>query len=215
MTGGRALIWAAGFIAIALFGGGCTGSARVHVIPLGGKQISASAPLLQQVHPNECYYWIDGRGRLCISMRWQERSLFGKLFEKEFSLSIVVESPPAQESRDYRIDLRTVRLRSREGLSNARAGSLAGSLAIFEFEQGRLRGAFRFTGRRQTYSVLTGWAGDMNVLYLGEFRAVLDPRRGEAILRETEEGALTREAPDKSAGAPDVSASHAKPTASP
>jgi len=171
---------------------GCSGHAVVHTIPLGVKQINTTGPLLLLESLSECYYWINDQNALCVAMRKNQGSIFGRLLERELVLSFVLPGLPAATSRDYRMDQSTARLISRSGLGHQRGGSLNGILTVWNYGKGRLRGRFRFTAKQQSYSVLTGWSGNYQSLYLGDFAAVEDRVRGEKLLARSEEGGLTR-----------------------
>lgn len=171
---------------------GCSGRALVHTVPLGTQKISTEGPLLLRESMDECYFWTDEQDRLIIAMRKKHRSLLGKLLDREFVLSFVLPGVPAGASRDYRMDRSTARLVSRFGIYPQRGGSTGGIVAVWAYGRGTLKGRFRFNAKQQTYTVLTGWSGDFTSLYLGEFTAVRDRRRGERLLAQTEQAGLTR-----------------------
>ncbi len=172
---------------------GCTGHGLIYSVPLGTKRMSAVGPLLTRQTPQECYYWVNEKDELCITLREFRGSLLGKSFEQETVLSLVVPGVPAGTGRDYRMDRRTARMRLRAGFTHLRAGSQNGILSVWDYGRGVLRGRFRFYVRQQSYSVLTGWSGDASVLVVGEFAGVPDRVRGEKLLARTEEGALNRQ----------------------
>ena len=181
--------------ALALSLAGCSGRALVHTIPLGTQKINTEGPLLLRESLHECYYWVNDKRELCIAMRTFHRSLFGKLLEREFVMSLVAPGTPAAESRDYKVDRSTARVFSRFGIYPQRGGSQSGILTVWDFGRGRLKGRFRFNARQQTYSVLTGWSAATVSMYVGEFTAVENRQRGEAILKQTEEAGLGRDQP--------------------
>ena len=111
---------------------GCAGRAIVHMIPLGTKRIDTTAPLLVRVSPDECYFWVNEQEELCIAMRSNTRSIFGKRFEKEFLLSLVAKGLPAGDGREYRMDRRTARMRHDAGYGHTRSASLSGIFAVWD-----------------------------------------------------------------------------------
>jgi len=185
---------------IPLLASGCTGHGRVHIVPLGLKKIDTTGPLVAELKPDECYFWVRNEKELCIAMRQFSGSLLGNPLEREFIMSLVVDGLPAAQSRDYRMDRCAARVRQRAGYSHFRSGSTSGILAVWDYGHDRLRGRFRFMARMQTYSALTGWSGNNTVLLTGEFRAVRDELAGRAILERTEEGAMSRDADVTRAG---------------
>ena len=174
---------------------GCAGHASIHLVPLGGSKISTTAPLVQKITPDECYYWVNEKNELCLAMREVDRSIWGKRFEGEFILSLVLEGLPAGAARDYRVSRRTLRARLRAGYRHTRAASLGGIVGVWDYDGGELKGRFRMSAKHQTYSILTGWGGNAAVLFVGEFTAVLDRPAGEKILARTEERGMERPPP--------------------
>ncbi len=172
-------------------GAGCAGHGSVYLIPLNTKRLRTTEQLVYHVTPRYCYYWIDGN-RLCIAMSDFQWSLLGEMHEREFALSFVLDGLPAGGARTYRANRRTMRLRSRDGLSNTRSASLSGLLTVWDFKKKRLHGRFRLYARRQSYFVLSGWGGTTPALVVGEFTAIENREAGEAILAQTEQGALER-----------------------
>lgn len=171
---------------------GCAGGASLHMIPLSTKKISMTRPLVIQVKPEECYYWVSEKQTLAVAMRLRERSLLGARYEREFVLSLMLDGLPASRSRAYRVGRRAMRARDRAGYSHTRSASLLGLVTVWDYGRPRLRGRFRITTKQQSYSVLTGWTGDRRVLFVGEFAAVLDRAAGEKILEQTEKDGMAR-----------------------
>lgn len=162
---------------------------------MGGKKISATAPLVQRITPDECYYWVNEKNELCLAMRAADWSILGDRFEREFILSLVLEGLPAGRARDYRVFRRTFRARGRAGYRYTRAASLAGIVGVWDYGRRKIQGRFRLSAKHQTYSILTGWGGDKGVLIVGEFTAVPDRGAGEKILAQTEERGMERKGP--------------------
>ncbi|MCH8148748.1 MAG: hypothetical protein IH987_12250 [Planctomycetes bacterium] len=196
VRGGRGLIHAAPFMAgvlVLLALGGCRGHGVVHLVPSGTAKISMRKPLLVEIHPTECYYWVTDENQLCIAMRQIRHSLFGVRGRREFILSMVLEGVPASVGRNYRAGRRTMRAHRHRGLSHSRLASLVGIVSVWDFDQRKLRGRFRLSTKQQTYSVLTGWGSDRRVLVIGDFTAIKDRKAGEALLARTEERGMARD----------------------
>lgn len=166
---------------------GCSGSASVHMIPWNTKRIPTTEPLIVNVSPQQCYYWLSDDGNIRVAMRHYRGSVLGKRFATEMVMSLVLGPPPANVSRDYRVDRTTVRSRIDGGFRHLRAGSLLGIVGVWDYGKPRLRGRFRLTVKQQSYMVLSGWAGDRRVIYIGEFTAVRNREVGEQILALSEE----------------------------
>ena len=179
--------------AVLLLGwGGCRGHGVVHLVPTGTAKISMTKPLLVEIHPTECYYWVTDENQLCIAMRQNKHSLLGKWGRREFILSMVLEGVPAGVGRNYKANRRTMRAHRHKGLSHSRIASFAGIVGVWDFDRRKLRGRFRFSTKQQTYSVLTGWRSDRGVLVIGDFTAILNRKAGEALLARTEEHGMQR-----------------------
>ncbi len=170
----------------------CSGRASIYVVPLGPTPIRTTGPLVIQVSPDECYYWVNDEQDVCVAMRTGNASPLGKHFKREFLVSLVLDGQPAGPARYYRAGRRTLRAREKVGFGHTRSASLAGMVVIWNYGKGKLAGRFRLTAKQQAYSVLTGWAGDRRVLYIGEFTAVADRQAGRKILARTEEDGMAR-----------------------
>ena len=180
---------------------GCRGHGVVHLVPTGSAKISMTKPLLLEIHPTECYYWVTDENQLCIAMRQNKHSLLGKWGRREFILSMVLEGVPAGVGRNYKANRQTMRAHRHKGLSHARLASFAGIVSVWGFDQKKLRGRFRFSTKQQTYSVLTGWGSNRGLLVVGEFTTVPNRKEGEALLARTEERGMQR-GPKRSSGQP-------------
>ena len=166
---------------------GCSGSASVHMVPWNTKRIPTTEPLIVTVSPQQCYYWLSDDGNIRVAMRHYRGSVLGKGFATEMVMSLVLGPPPANVSRDYRVNRTTVRSRIDGGFSHLRAGSLLGIVGVWDYGKPRFRGRFRFTAKQQSYMVLSGWAGDRRIIFIGEFAAVRNRKAGERILALSEE----------------------------
>ncbi len=171
---------------------GCRGHGVVHLVPTGSAKISMTKPLLLEIHPTECYFWVTEENQICIAMRQNKQSLLGKWGRREFILSMVLEGVPASVGRNYKANRRTMRAHRHKGLTHSRIASLAGIVGAWDFDQRKLRGRFRFSTKQQTFSVLTGWGSDRGVLVIGEFTAIPNRKAGEALLARTEHHGMER-----------------------
>lgn len=182
-------------VALVLVGStlGCAGRASLHAVPLNTRKLSTNEPLVLRVEPKECYYWINDAEKLCVAMRYRHRSLFGRPFSRDMVLSLVLEEPPAGPARSYSASRQTLRAVDHAGFTHLRTASLAGVVTVWK-ERRALRGRFRLAVKQQSWSVLTGWSGDNRMLLASEFYAVANRARGEALLAQTEEGAMQRDA---------------------
>ncbi|MEK6677352.1 MAG: hypothetical protein AABZ47_17080 [Planctomycetota bacterium] len=172
---------------------GCQGSGTVHMVALGTKKIGPTEPLMITVHPQECHAWVNEKDELCVSMRHGRRSILGRLFGQETTLSLVLGPPPAGDSRDYTAGRSTLRARRRQGLSHVRAMSLTGAAAVWDFDKSTIRGRFRILAKQQSFSVLTGWSGDSRIQYVGEFKADRNAASGKRLLDFTEDEVMSRD----------------------
>ncbi len=184
-------------VAMGLAQMGCVGRAVVHAVPLGIQRINTSGPLIPLFTPDECYYWVDDGGHLCVAMRAIRRSLIDSRLNQGFALSFVFDGVPAGTMREYRFTRRTARCRAHAAIFHTRSASLSGIATVWDFGKKMLRGRFRFPAKIQVYHLLAGWRDDGTVLYTGEFTAVPDRAKGEAILAETEGTGMERPTPQE------------------
>jgi len=180
---------------VLLFLAGCRGSASYTIASLNTRRISASESLTRRIDAGECYHWINDYGELCVAMRMTDGSILGKAFSKTSIASLVLGDPPASTGRDYRATRRTARFNNNAGYGHTRAASLRGVVGVWDYDKKVIAGRFRLVTRQQSYSVLTGWRGKAQVLYVGEFRSVFDRKAGEAILNNTEKNGMQRKQP--------------------
>ncbi len=180
---------------LALAAVGCAAPTRFHLVMLGSDRISDTEPLIVEVTPDECFYWLDDDGRLCLAMRRHDRSWRGRVHDYDFAASFVLDEPPADTGRNYPVKNRTFRSKTKSGYIHTRMFSRTGVVGVWNYGSDTLDGRFRFFARQQSYSVFVGWGGERYVLVVGEFSAKQDRTRGEAILQRTEVDELKREAP--------------------
>lgn len=158
------------------------------------KRITTNRPLMSHYKPNECYYWINDDGKLCVAMQRRGGRLLGNWFRREFSLSMVLGEPPTGEARTYFGHRRTLRALNHRGLAHDRYASFRGATGVWGYGSGTLRGRFRFSVKGQSYLVLTDWASDRLELLTGAFTAVENREAGERIFAKTEVQGLARPA---------------------
>jgi hypothetical protein len=179
-------------ILLGVLAGGCHGSARLNLIPLGLQRIEAQGPLIYTLRAAECYFWIDPDHQLCIACADETGPWFGEGAQTSLHVSLVLDGLPAHVARDYRASRRTLRGRASQGGRHARFASTGGIVAVWVDDEDRIHGRLRVLTRYQTFNVLLGWTGTQQVLLLGEFHAVRDRGRGEPILARTEEEGMER-----------------------
>lgn len=173
----------------------CSGRGTVHLVPLDAKQVPTTGPLIAKITPGEGYYWINDAGKLCVALRAKRTSALTPLLSQNIALSLVLGEPPAGSTRAYPATRDTLRLRTASGLTHQRSASLSGNAVVWNYGKSALRGRFRIVVRQQSYTVLTDWTGNNRLLLVGEFTAVENRRRGEEILRRSEEDGLERTSP--------------------
>ena len=162
------------------------------MVALDAKKIAVTGPLVPHITPDECYYWLNDDGKLCVALRQKHQSFFSPIFSQDISLSLVLGEPPAGDTRAYPATRETLRMRTTSGVTQLRSGSLAGGSVVWDYGKRQLRGRFRITVKQQTYTVLTDWTGQSRVLLIGEFTATENRERGAEILRRSEEDGLER-----------------------
>jgi len=178
-------------LALLLVACGCHGSGTVSIVPAATGKISTTAPLIEKFQPTECYYWVTADSELRIAMRQVRRSIW-KLKREEFILSLVLRGLPAGPGRDYRASRQTMRAQRWRGYGHARLASFGGIVAIWDYGKREISGRFRLPSKRQAYSFLTGWGGDQPLLMVGDFKAIPNQAKGEAILARTEKRGMER-----------------------
>ncbi len=188
-----ALTTGMGFLLLTVLG--CHGSASYTIASLDMKRVNATEQLTLKVNASECYHWVNDSGELCVAFRMDDWSILGELFARGSTASFVLGDPPAATGKNYRATRRTARFINDAGFGHTRAASLGGIVGVWYYDKPVISGRFRFTTVQQSYSVLTGWTGKTHVLYVGEFKSVLDQKAGEAILAETEMDGMKRKRP--------------------
>ena len=176
----------------AILASGCHNSAELHLIPLTYSRIDAQAPLVLSLQTQECYFWVDERQQIRIAMTGRTAPLFDKENRRTFDMSLVLDGVPANVARNYRVTRRGLRGTLSQGDHHTRFASIRGIAAVWLDGPDRIHGRIRISTKHQKFNVLLGWHASRQVLVLGEFNAVRDRRRCEAILTRTEEGGMER-----------------------
>jgi hypothetical protein len=163
------------------------------VVPFLRSDFTPNQSLVQTVRPNEAYYFSDGEGKLNIALRYRVRSVLGRAFNAEWSMSMVLEGFPAGSEKLYKLNTQSVRIVRSYGGDHTRSSSLGGGIAlIYAPKRNRLKGRFHVTVRQQRFSVLKGWSFGTFLVTTGEFEAVENPIKGRQILERTQEDGFGR-----------------------
>jgi len=193
--------------------GACAPAAKVSIAPLNLKKVRANGPLIVNFKPTACYWWVNDEQQLCIAMGLSKLTFTSWSLDKDkFALSLVFDGLPAGDARMYLLSRRTIRGKRDVGVLHTRFASVTGVAAVWGFgrktqstiqsttqstiQSTRMTGRFRFVGVQQSFFVLTGWGTPRQIFCVGEFTANFNREKGEAILAQTEEGAMARESAD-------------------
>lgn len=177
---------------------GCRGGGTAHVVPLTRTDFTDREPLIQNVPLSEAYYWVDDGGHVTVALRYHAASLLGPAFEADWQMSLVVEGLPAGSSRLYSLRPDAVRIVQTLGADQRRSRGWSGIAVLRAPEAGPLKGRFHVNVRQQQFTLLGGWSPPPyqapTMVIVGEFDAVLDADRAQAIRRETEAAGFGRTA---------------------
>jgi hypothetical protein len=77
---------------------GCSGDARLTLIPLHSSALTPSTQLEYTISPQECYWWLDDEGGLCLAMCYHNLSILGDVTRDAFEFSFVFKAPPPPEN---------------------------------------------------------------------------------------------------------------------
>ena len=186
-------LWAATASATVLLAAGCGGRTRLWLVPVEPEKINPRRPLVSRFDLPAAYFWTNERHELCIALSRGRAS--GR---RTFDLSLVLDGAPAGYGRKYRVDRRTLRAVVRRNGPPRRYASYHGIASVWLEEDDRnvLSGRFKIWANEQEYRLwMDSWTGNHEVLWLGEFRAIRDRAKGEAILQRTEVEELKRGPP--------------------
>ena len=188
------LRWVAVLAGLSLLSSGCSGVARVYVIPAAHDRIEAAGPLLTSYDLSDGWFWVNETDELCVVLSRQNLADPGSPRWEAFDLSLVLGRLPAGLGRNYQVDQHTLRAAIHEGNTHRRFGSLYGTVGVWYGEdEDILHGRFRIFTKEQTYKFWRGWGGNGRALLVGEFTARRNPDRGRELLPRTDSGGLKRQ----------------------
>ena len=190
---------------------GCRGSGRIELASLNLSVVDPPPPRCTPIEMQECCWWTDESGRVCIAMQRRQTPVLYPKMRFEFQLSLVLPQLPAGRARNYKVDRNTLRARVRLGPWESRFTSHTGTIALYRDGESRLRGSMRLQAERVTSQWLGGWGKPIRYLMLGSFRAVCDERRGRAIAELAESSGWDRGQPKR----PPLSSQPAPPSSAP
>ena len=176
---------------------GCTGSGSVVMVPVARSDFGPQEPLVQTVPIGEAYYQVDQQGELTVGLRCHQASLWGRILDFHWQMSIVLDGLPAGSQKLYRAGPYSVRVVQSYGGDHRRGQSLSGVAVVYAPARGRLKGRLHVTMRLQQFSPLTGWAPALYraplIIVVGEFEAIDQPQRAGQIRARTEPEGLERQ----------------------
>ncbi len=170
---------------------GCS-AARLHLLTLEYRQIEPEGPLVHEKSAREGYFWIDETDQVRIGLRDNVASWLDPDAGRTLEVSLVLDGIPADRARNYPATRRTLRGRASDKNEHVRFASIRGITAVWRDGPDRIRGRFRISTRYQKFSILLGWYGTQQLLVLGEFVAVRDREKTEAIIARTEADGMQR-----------------------
>lgn len=165
---------------------GCTGHARITLIPLSSSAIEPDGPLEIRLNPQECYWWVDDDGKLNLAMAYHNLSLLGNYTRDALELSLILGEPASRPERRYSVDRKTARGVWHRGAFHLRLRSRRGAVALRLRDDNILVGRFRLFCMSQSFGVLTGWNSRAQVLVQGQFTAFHDEHHGKPIFERIE-----------------------------
>jgi len=183
---------------LALAAAGCTAGTRIHVLPVEAYKLSAEGPLLIRYDVGEGWYWYGDDDRLRVVFSHGTLAKPGSWAYRSFEMSLLLGPRPANLGRYYAVDRGTLRAMIRDGSQSRRHASLYGIVGV-SLTPGSdvLHGRFRIWAKEQDFRIWRGWGADTRVLFVGEFTARLDARRGAALWSRTDSGGLQRPPPNQ------------------
>ncbi len=166
---------------------GCTGNARLTLIPLNSSGLTPRSQLEYTVSPQECYWWVDEEDRLCLAMCYHNFSILGDLTRDAFELSFVFKDPPPEEEEVYVARRNVARAVWHRSAWHLRLLAQMGNVAIERRSDEILAGRLRLRCSSEEFWILTGWQRKSPVLIQGQFTAVRNAEQGRALLQRIEE----------------------------
>ena len=182
----RAPAWLACLLAT-VAASGCTGHARLTLIPLHSSALTPTSKLEYTVSPQECYWWVDEENRLCLAMCYHNFSILGDLTRDAFEISFVFKDPPPEEEKVYVARRDVARALWHRSAWHLRLRAQSGNVAIERRSDDILAGRLRLTCSTEAFWILEGWGRKGPVLIQGNFTAVRNAEQGRALLQRIEE----------------------------
>ncbi|MBN1490606.1 MAG: hypothetical protein JXA69_11870 [Phycisphaerae bacterium] len=166
---------------------GCSGRAEITAIPFTRKDLAGNEPLVSKLPPaDQCAWFLDAEGNVRVAMHYENIPLFGKFSKAEWNMALQAEGLPASRERSFTLYRDHFRGLYSISLDHRRFQSRWGVLVLTRLSGDRLRGRFQIAAAQQQFTLFEGWAppGYQAPLWIlwGEFEAVHDPKRAEAIL---------------------------------
>ncbi len=176
-----------GCIVATVAASGCTGNARLTLIPLRSSTLTPRSQLEYTVSPQECYWWVDEQDRLCLAMCYHNFSILGDLTRDAFELSFVFKDPPPKEEKVYVARRDVARALWHRSAWHLRLRAQTGNVAVERRSEDVLAGRLRLTCSSEAFWILKGWERKSRVLIQGHFTAVRNAEQGRALLQRIEE----------------------------
>lgn len=165
---------------------GCSGHARVTLVPMNTRQLTPKVPLEFNFPAQKCYWWTTSDGNLILALHYHNLSLAGDWTRDSFELSLLCDGPPPDTDHQYSATRDTVRGLWHRSAYHLRMRTRNGVIALRRQSDDVLSGRFRLLCTSEAFGVLTGWERQSQVLLQGEFTAVRNESRGRPVLERTE-----------------------------
>ncbi len=182
----RSTAWLACILAL-VAASGCTGHARLTLIPLNSSTLTPRSQLEYTVSPQKCYWWVDEQDRLCLAMGYHNFSILGDLTRDAFELSFVFKDPPPEDEKVYVARRDVARALWHRSAWHLRLLAQMGNVAIERRSDEILAGRLRLRCSSEEFWILTGWQRKSPVLIQGQFTAIRNAEQGRALLERIEE----------------------------
>lgn len=177
---------------------GCNGNVRCNFVSQNMSSIRVEPTDARSVKltANECYWWVDDRGRLNLAARGIQKSLLGRNFDREFLMSFILTEPSQGVGKDYPLNTQSVRGYLKLNNNVYRFESIFGILGSENRPNNRLVASYRANIRIQGAKFFGGWSNPVPFLIFGTLEAIPDRRnKGRDILLQTEEDGFERTPP--------------------
>lgn len=162
------------------------------MIPLSRRDLPPEEKLVKTLPIAQGYFWVDDGGRLKIALRYHAASLLNEALDTESRMTLLLDGLPAASERLYHMQNSDILWTYSRAGSHVRFRSYAGVAAVEKISDTRITGRLHTTVYQQQFTVLEGWKNaGLNTL-VGEFTAVRDPERGQAIWSAIEQDGFNR-----------------------